>query len=108
MTAGSCRTCAVRRAERHREPWQSVAVAGEAADVIGSWRRARLAALLTGSGAGACEALVGGWRLDGDRLGEQSQRRAWITGRWRRRPPSQPGAGVAAGLRLCRRPGRDL
>lgn len=37
MTAGSCRTCAVRLAERHREPWQSVAVAGEAADVIGSW-----------------------------------------------------------------------
>lgn len=63
--------------------------------MIGSWRRARLAArLLTGSGAGACEALVGGWRLDGDRLGGQSQRRAWITGRWRRRP-------LAAGAGCC-------
>ncbi|KAL6876896.1 hypothetical protein J3F83DRAFT_727449 [Trichoderma novae-zelandiae] len=64
-SAGSHRTCAVRRAESHREPWQTAAVAGEAADVIGSWCLWRL-----GGWPGRSDSTrTGLGLLDGDRRG---------------------------------------
>lgn len=55
----SCRTCEVHPAGRRKAPSQTAAVAGEAADVIGSWRA-------FGSGLGS---------LDGGGAGQQVQ---WV------------------------------